>query len=296
MDLAKLVFKHVQYDYNAFPKVEIGNRNSLCRFCQSSEVKFNKKRAHSFPEYLGNKSVFTLNECDECNSKFAKIEKDLSNFIPPTFITRLKGKKSYRPSCLKGGEQLYGDDEFITLVRDKMSDGNTLNISSQSFDMLKVYKALLKCLVSILPDENLNEFKSVIEWLKSRHDFEKLNHCPVFWYGYRIPDISLSIKMEIEVTREISGDHTIYLLYGQFNNFFIYFPFSPTSKLAYKANQLPPKSMIDEIHIKAIDCRNKTAKHQFEIKLALGKPVITSVEQLRIEDLNNILLKKSGKV
>lgn len=292
--MLELVFKHVQHNYNFFPKVEIGERDSLCRFCKLNNVKFNKKKAHSFPEFLGNKSIFTANECDECNAKFSKIEKNLSDFIPPTFITRLKGKKGYRPNYLKGSSKIYGDDQFITLIQENSSEQSSLNFSSQAFDMVKVYKAILKSLISILPDEKLKEFHPTLGWLTSNQNFESLNHLPIFWCGYRMPDVNFPIKMEIELTRETSDNHIIYLLYCQFNNYFIFFPFSPTSKLFFKAEQLAPKTIAENIHYEKVDCRDGITSHSYKINLSLGEPDITSSEELTIEQLNNILKNREG--
>ncbi|MBB1303734.1 hypothetical protein H5183_20750 [Pseudoalteromonas sp. SR44-8] len=292
--MLELVFKHVQHNYNFFPKVEIGERDSLCRFCKLNNVKFNKKKAHSFPEFLGNKSIFTANECDECNAKFSKIEKNLSDFIPPTFITRLKGKKGYRPNYLKGGSKIYGDDQFITLIQENSSEQSSLNFSSQAFDMVKVYKAILKSLISILPDEKLKEFHPTLGWLTSNQNFESLNHFPIFWCGYRMPDVNFPIKMEIELTRETSDNHIIYLLYCQFNNYFIFFPFSPTSKLFFKAEQIAPKTIAENIHYEKVDCRDGITSHSYKINLSFGEPDITSSEELTIEQLNNILKNREG--
>lgn len=292
--MLELVFKHVQHNYSFFPKVEIGERDSLCRFCKLNNVKFNKKKAHSFPEFLGNKSIFTVNECDECNAKFSKIEKHLSDFIPPTFITRLKGKKGYRPHYLKGGSKIYGDDQFITLIQENASKQSSFSFSSQTFDMVKVYKAILKSLISILPDEKLKEFKTAIEGLRSNQNFEKLNHVPVFWYGYGMPHVKFPKIMDIELTRETIDNHIIYLLYCQFNCFYIYFPFSPTSKLFFKAEKLTPKTVAENIHYEKVDCRSGVTSHSYKINLPLGEPHITSSEELSIEQLNNILKNKEG--
>ncbi|WP_417699026.1 hypothetical protein [Pseudoalteromonas lipolytica] len=292
--MLELVFKHVQHDYNFFPIVEIGERDSLCRFCKLNNVKFNKKKAHSFPEFLGNKSIFTVNECDECNAKFSKIEKNLSDFIPPTFITRLKGKKGYRPYYLKGGSKIYGDDQFITLIKENSSELSSLNFSSQAFDMVKVYKAILKSLISILPDEKLKEFHPTLEWLMSNQNFESLNHFPIFWCGYRMPDVNFPIKMEIQLTRETSDNHIIYLLYCQFNNYFIFFPFSPNSKLFFRAEQLSSKTIAENIHFEKVDCRDGVTNHSYKINLHLGEPDIISNEELTIDQLNNILKSREG--
>lgn len=99
--------------------------------------------------------------------------------------------------------------------------------------------------------------------------------------------------MEIELTRETSDNHIIYILYCQFNNFFIYFPFSPTSKLFFKAEQLAPKTIAENIHYEKVDCSDGIRSHSYKINLP-GEPDITSREELTIEQLNNILKNREG--
>lgn len=67
----------------------------ICRFCnKKSPDVFFENEAHLFPEFLGNKFSVSDFECDVCNKKFGKLEKQLSNFIGP-FITLngTRGKK-----------------------------------------------------------------------------------------------------------------------------------------------------------------------------------------------------------
>ena len=64
-----------------FPKACPSKKN--CIFCKrnESEVSF-KKPAHIIPAALGNKLLFSLVECDECNQKFGDtLENDLCNDI-----------------------------------------------------------------------------------------------------------------------------------------------------------------------------------------------------------------------
>ncbi|WP_279476738.1 hypothetical protein [Aeromonas veronii] len=52
------------------------------------------KKAHAVPELLGNKFLFSKNECDLCNAIFSKIERDFSFFIGiDRTLYSMKGKK-----------------------------------------------------------------------------------------------------------------------------------------------------------------------------------------------------------
>lgn len=64
----------------------LGNKiQRVCRFCgkNKNEVSF-KKKAHVIPEGIGNKKLFSLSECDSCNSFYGNtIENDLNNLLSP---------------------------------------------------------------------------------------------------------------------------------------------------------------------------------------------------------------------
>ena len=72
-----------------------GADSGFCRFCRlaSPETTF-RSVAHAVPEFLGNKSLVSQNECDTCNRKLAqRYEDDLSKwFGPMRAISQIKGK------------------------------------------------------------------------------------------------------------------------------------------------------------------------------------------------------------
>ena len=68
----------------------------LCRFCGKGvpEVSFSKT-AHAVPEFLGNRDILSMNECDTCNDYFAtQYEDHLSKWSQyPRALSQIKGKK-----------------------------------------------------------------------------------------------------------------------------------------------------------------------------------------------------------
>ena len=84
---------------NPDKRVFLGDkRNRRCRFCGGVRPKVTfKKVAHAVPESLGNKSLFSFYECDDCNRLFGDgIENDLGNWsIPMRTLARIKGKKGF---------------------------------------------------------------------------------------------------------------------------------------------------------------------------------------------------------
>ena len=56
-----------------------------CRFCGTFEASDFGKRtnAHTSPEGLGNKTLFSLDECSACNAKFSRYEDALCKAVGP---------------------------------------------------------------------------------------------------------------------------------------------------------------------------------------------------------------------
>src|SRR5437868_6921115 len=80
-----------------FAHFYIGKDNS-CRFCGVTGPKCFKKVAHTLPEFLGNKGIFSNDECDACNALFSIYEGALAEMLKP-FLTLggIKGKKNDIP-------------------------------------------------------------------------------------------------------------------------------------------------------------------------------------------------------
>src|SRR5690606_15011171 len=66
-----------------------------CRYCskKNPDVAFSKI-AHAIPEFIGNKSILSLNECDTCNEFFAnQYEDHLSKWMNPLrSASQMRGK------------------------------------------------------------------------------------------------------------------------------------------------------------------------------------------------------------
>ena len=58
-----------------------------CRFCDNDDRQKFRKKAHTFPEALGNKWVFSNDECDACNSRFSVYEDSLAKAVGPLLLS-----------------------------------------------------------------------------------------------------------------------------------------------------------------------------------------------------------------
>ncbi|WP_341910626.1 HNH endonuclease [Ferrovibrio terrae] len=160
-------------------RIYIGKRDATrkCRFCkrESPHAQFNTK-AHAVPELIGNKTLLTLEECNECNQNIGRYEDDFSKFthFERTF-NRIPGKKgipSIRiPNAKSRVEARNNNINFIEGENENLFNMNfeenvfTAKLQKQSYRPLGVYKSLLKMGLSIMPHDELENFNEACLWI-----------------------------------------------------------------------------------------------------------------------------------
>lgn len=160
-------------------KEYLGHMEDPCRFCGRSapEVKFSKI-PHTVPELLGNRTLVSHYECDECNVRFGKLEADLGAMTAlERLAAQVRGKGGVPSAKSRLGKsrvdmreegfhiQQYEGDEFLSLNEEDKT--LTLTISPQRFRPLAVYKSLLKAALSIVDPEDVAEMPEAIAWLRA---------------------------------------------------------------------------------------------------------------------------------
>ena len=159
-----------------------------CRYCGCVDPKKFKMKAHTFPEALGNKWVVSLDECDECNSKFSVYEDALTKAVGP-FLTLggIKGKKGVRQTGRTQGDSYirhgYEDGKRQLSVRSQGGRAGgigrdpasglvrvTIPVTGDKFVPLLAYRALCKMGLALMPDEELKNFKKLTRWIGDTGD------------------------------------------------------------------------------------------------------------------------------
>jgi hypothetical protein len=162
-------------------KVFLGVRdNRCCRFCgeRSPEVTF-RQDAHAIPELLGNKSLFTYYECDACNELFGRgIENDLGNWSKPMrTLARIRGKtgvptikRTHRGFRIEGVSRglhvTHGEADPVFEV-DKDKREVTFKLPRDPYTPVAILKAFVKIGLALLPAEEIPNFQSALEWIRS---------------------------------------------------------------------------------------------------------------------------------
>lgn len=156
-----------------------------CIFCGNENAKFTKV-AHAVSETIGNKSLISHFECDECNQNFGKMfEDDLGKYmLPYKIITKTFGKKNqlsskdmpkehgisygnYRIQLNRNKPVLENIDVKSLIIEAKNTeiiklDDNKIEISipRQHYFPPSIYCSFLKMAYSIMP---LNLYRQYVK-------------------------------------------------------------------------------------------------------------------------------------
>ena len=199
--------------YGEFTKEWVGEpdkRKRVCRYCHRSmpEVTF-KKVAHTISEALGNKSIKTNDECDECNQFFGDtIEQDfLSIFDIPRLFLGIKKKNGF-PHKFVGDNYTMEKEHIGTIkINYRMKEGEQMLSETEicerlmltpnrSFPEQNIYKALCKYVYGVLDDETLKSFERTREWLIGKSVETKLPKLSRLYHPYIMehPRIMLYVR------------------------------------------------------------------------------------------------------
>lgn len=178
-------------------------KNRKCRFCGKGVTEgatFNNV-AHAISESLGNKYIFALDECDDCNNSLSKIEQHLSNYLSVMlYLYDIEGKPSRKresgirkiktPDC-----EFDTQDRFKTVILTDKEINNLIDsINNNEFYIIQsplkfnkyipinVYKAFCKYAINLIADEDLNKFSKLRNWIagQSEISFKPIILCAPF--------------------------------------------------------------------------------------------------------------------
>lgn len=150
-----------------------------CRFCNHTEemgAKFSTE-AHAISDLLGNKVLFSYDECDECNEylgshceqdfgEFLKFERCLYGIKSRSGIPIIKGE-NFEMSHPEGEDikvKFYVKDDFPSEISDLKL------IFNIEFNPQNIYRALSKFFLSLVPLKYKNFFNNTGLWIKSLDD------------------------------------------------------------------------------------------------------------------------------
>lgn len=171
-------------------------KSGTCRFCGLSTPKVTfHNEAHAIPECLGNRSLFTKYECDDCNRLFGLgIENDFGNWSKAQrALSGIRGKKGvptlkeesnrqWRLEHGSAGITVTQDDGDPIAVVNEGAKEITVTVRRDPYTPVAVLKAFVKMALSLLPEEELPNFQSAMSWVRNTNHqvgFVKTDSFPV---------------------------------------------------------------------------------------------------------------------
>jgi hypothetical protein len=204
-----------------------------CRFCGlgKTDVTF-RKRAHAAPEFLGNRDILSMNECDTCNDFLASNYEDhLAKWsLFARAASQVKTKK-HKPTFKNPSETLRietgpkGLEITLTdlkLTSDLMREGGRYGFtvptdaSSQYHVPIRAAMALVKIACSISRTEDREQCQPAIDWLMQRSQFS-LSKFPVL-YAFTPGRISDAATQVIMLRRRVEEPIPFLWFLVQFSN------------------------------------------------------------------------------
>lgn len=148
------------------------SEDKVCRFCKKSypTVKF-RNISHTIPEFIGNKTLFSDFECDNCNHFFSKFENEFANYLLPyNTFSETRTKKNKIPKYKNKIEIFTGDDNVINVknISEKsIIDKKTIifPVDVPSYIPEFIYRLLIKIGISIIPENIIQNYSKTIDWL-----------------------------------------------------------------------------------------------------------------------------------
>ena len=200
-----LTYKYVQNSTQRLPLDSIEYR---CRFCGKVKTKQDfQHKAHAVAECIGNKSLITKYECDECNDRFARNEEsELGKLFQEFRATHsVKGKNG--AIKVPGAEFKWSEGnhtfcaninlstahyDMIKLQSDKNNNAELILHRDEKVNLRLVYGALGKFALSVVPEQISKELSNGYIILREHSAFPSYDGLLAV-SGKLIPDPGISI-------------------------------------------------------------------------------------------------------
>ena len=198
--LSRLLLNYRTYCYGLASTVKsIGaeTHERRCRFCgRGLSLAHFRNESHAIPEAVGNKLLFCLDECDECNNTLGEVEKNFTYFMDFRRATNAITKKgSDCPPNLRGmnfgvengpeGPKVYIDGSKVD--PDLKERGLLKLMHSMMITDEGLYRAMCKFVIDLLPADEVPHFEGAINWINGLKNIPEL---PEIRHVYDVENVS----------------------------------------------------------------------------------------------------------
>jgi hypothetical protein len=205
----------------------------VCRFCgrRSTQVRFSND-AHAVSNLLGNRSLYSPNECNHCNRRYGQEYEDhlgkWSNLARS--LAQIPGKKNKIPTFKSNDLRVESLSSGLSIhvptpdsVDDLLAKGVpevielSGNTESQLHVPIRAAMALVKMACSVCPTKELGQCQNAIAWLAEPQRF-RMSHFPVY-FAFTPGPIGDAASEAILLHRKGDGAEPYLWFVVQFRNF-----------------------------------------------------------------------------
>lgn len=167
-------------------KIHHGDRG-CCRYCGTEDGRLFRQAAHLIPEALGNRWLFSVDECDLCNQQFSRYEDALAAALGPLLTLggvvgkggRVRQTGRTAGSTVVSHDRVDGKRSLRIIARndrdyrDRVThDGEHIffrtPLPETPFKPLFAYKALVKMALALMPTDELSDYCNMLQLLQNR--------------------------------------------------------------------------------------------------------------------------------
>lgn len=290
----------------------------VCRFCGKMEPEASfKKVAHAIPQFTGNNRLFSYYECDNCNETFSKYESQFAGMMTLAHsLSQTHGKKgvpSYKPNIQQDSrvdvdstgikiKQYPDSGDFVTY---NDNDGGTPTITVKgdiSYRPIDIAKILTKMALTIMPEEEMDNFKVTKKWLLEKSDSPRsiIRGMAVHMFLYPGNNPFLFPTCGLYKKREDAGNEFPYMIFFLcYSNFMFqtFIPYCEKDRVAFCSsksvgikcpripNALDSKGIPSKMTL--IDCSSNQIKHSStSIHLCASEATCEHVSELKVVQKN----------
>jgi hypothetical protein len=241
MDDFNSIFKEIleNYELNVFDpqrKFTYGEKDKSkrkCKYCgkTTEDGATFSEEAHAISESLGNKTIFSADECDACNARFSNgIEKDVFEYLKVYRVLYGKSGKNGIPQLIfkNGIEIKYQDGKAIIIDKSEASAASEGNLYiplefHHEINWMNVYRGFVKFAVAVLPRDITDKLSKTINWINNeKNDGSILNLPPV---ASMIDYSNFHDQPKMTIYTRTSEDLTLPYLYVELRIAFFIFVF-----------------------------------------------------------------------
>lgn len=210
LNVLTMDFDFLSFGFDGIP-MSIGEPDKakrVCRFCGKNGAEHFGDKAHAIQDSLGNKLLVCYEECDGCNHTLNSIE---DNFLVMMDVRRslfhISRKDSAKSARVVGENFIIepdaNGDVQLFVMQEKIPVGATspfmmrlnhkTNITNE-----KLYKALVKMVIDLVPTEVVPRFKNTVKWIGDEHWCP--DALPTLWFAehrshfYKQPVLDVFLK------------------------------------------------------------------------------------------------------